>query len=112
MISSSPVHPGKCSELQCPRSTYISTQILLAYFLEVLVTFTSQMYFLRPSLSLPMEVLGMIAKEADDEDLPAQRLVCSLWPSVTATEFASLFHETAFEFSRAGTLNLLALCND
>jgi hypothetical protein len=75
---------------------------------ELLLT-TGQMALFRPSPSLPMEVLGMIAKEADDEDIPAQRLVCPLWASVTATKFALLFHETAFEFSRAGMLNLLAL---
>jgi hypothetical protein len=78
---------------------------------ELLLT-TGQMALFRPSPSLPMEVLGMIAKEADDEDIPAQRLVCPLWASVTATKFALLFHETAFEFSRAGMLNLLDLCKN
>jgi hypothetical protein len=59
-----------------------------------------------------MEVLAMIASEADDEDVPTQRLVGTLWASATKTRFASLFYETAFEFKRSGLLDMLAVCKD
>jgi hypothetical protein len=88
---------------------YISSSSSV-YFLEVLVTFTSQMCSLRPSPSLPMEVLGMIAKETDDEDIPAQRLVCSLWARATSARFATTFHEVAFELSTTGVAKVIEVC--
>jgi hypothetical protein len=59
-----------------------------------------------------MEVLTMIAKEADDEDIPTQRLVSPSWASATSTRFASMFIETAFQFERARMKEMLQLCKN
>jgi hypothetical protein len=60
------------------------------------------MYSLRPSPSLPIEVLGMIAKEADDGDIPAHRLVCYLRASLAAARFALKSCEIASKVSPVG----------
>lgn len=59
---------------------------------------------------LPLEIIGMIAKEADDEDLTTQRLVSKFWSSVTAERFALLFRQSAFEFTQAGLTDMLKVC--
>jgi hypothetical protein len=54
----------------------------------------------------------MIAKETDDEDIPAQRLVCSLWARATSARFATTFHEVAFELSTIGVAKMVEVCKN
>lgn len=59
---------------------------------------------------LPLEIVGMIAREPDDEDIATQRLVSKFWSRVTAERFAPLFRQSTFEFTQAGLNDMLKVC--
>ena len=61
---------------------------------------------------LPLEIVGMIGKEADDEDIAAQRLVSRYWSSVTADRFALLFRQSTFELTQPGLNDMLKVCQN
>jgi hypothetical protein len=59
-----------------------------------------------------MEVVAMIACEADDEDILTQRLVGKFWAAATRKRFVSLFRDIAVNFNPVGLASLLEICRD
>ncbi|KAG9662312.1 hypothetical protein KCU95_g2588, partial [Aureobasidium melanogenum] len=61
---------------------------------------------------LPAELYDMIAAEADDEDIPTQRLVSKHWNKATLRRFQSRFDQLVFEYTRTGLQRMLRACQD
>ncbi|KAH0351874.1 hypothetical protein KCU81_g2125, partial [Aureobasidium melanogenum] len=58
----------------------------------------------------PLELQRMIAAQADEEDIPTQRLVHSLWSRATLPRFLSSFGRVAFLYTRSGMENMMRAC--
>ncbi|KAH0042855.1 hypothetical protein KCU78_g704, partial [Aureobasidium melanogenum] len=71
---------------------------------------TTTMQALVGPIELPEEIKAMIAAEADDEDIPTQRLVSQRWQQVTLQRFRSRFGQLVFEYTRTGLEGMLRAC--
>ncbi|KAG9605394.1 hypothetical protein KCU77_g764, partial [Aureobasidium melanogenum] len=73
---------------------------------------TTTMQALVGFIELPEEIKTMIAAEADDEDIPTQRLVSKRWKKVTLRRFQSRLDQLVFEYTRTGLERMLRACQD
>ncbi|KAG9945973.1 hypothetical protein KCU85_g6871, partial [Aureobasidium melanogenum] len=63
-------------------------------------------------IALPDELYAMIAAEADNEDIPTQRLVHPSWSRATLPRFLSSFGRVAFLYTRSGMENMMRACQN